>query len=279
MVQTRTIGVMLVDDHAIVRTGFRRLLEDSPDIRVVGEAADGEEALKVYAEVRPDVVVLDVSMPEGMGGLEATARLLAVDSAARILILSAYEEEPYPSRLIQAGARGYLSKRCAPAELGDAVRAVVRGEKYLSSGGRPEVGDQPDDGQRGHLRRAVRAGVRGLSPPGGVQVGRADCRHPLPLAQDRWDASHKHHEEARNLVGGRARAPRHPPRNRGGVKRTADRPGRYAHVSTLSPSTRENSRMLCVTSVTSRLKAWAAIMRSMAPIETPRFSKSTRIGP
>lgn len=133
MVQTRTIGVMLVDDHAIVRTGFRRLLEDSPDIRVVGEAADGEEALKVYAEVRPDVVVLDVSMPEGMGGLEATARLLAVDSAARILILSAYEEEPYPSRLIQAGARGYLSKRCAPAELGDAVRAVVRGEKYLSS--------------------------------------------------------------------------------------------------------------------------------------------------
>lgn len=133
MVQTRTIGVLLVDDHAIVRTGFRRLLEDSPDIRVVGEAADGAEALKVYPEVSPDVVVLDVSMPEGMGGLETAERLISRDPSARILVLSAYDEEPYPSRLMQAGARGYLSKRCAPAELAEAVRAVAQGEKYLSA--------------------------------------------------------------------------------------------------------------------------------------------------
>ncbi len=133
MVQTRTIGVLIVDDHAIVRRGFRRLLEDSHDIRVVGEAADGEEALKVYPEVGPDVVVLDVSMPEGMGGLETAERLISRDPSARILVLSAHEEEPYPSRLMQAGARGYLSKRCAPAELADAVRAVVRGEKYLGA--------------------------------------------------------------------------------------------------------------------------------------------------
>lgn len=133
MVQTRTIGVLLVDDHAIVRTGFRRLLEDSPDIRVVGEAADGEEALKVYPEVSPDVVVLDVSMAEGMGGLEAAKRLISRDPSARILVLSAYDEEPYPTRLMQAGARGYLSKRCAPTELADAVRAIAQGEKYLSA--------------------------------------------------------------------------------------------------------------------------------------------------
>jgi Response regulator containing a CheY-like receiver domain and an HTH DNA-binding domain len=124
------ISVMLVDDHAVVRMGFKLLLQEAADIEVIAEAATGEEALKQYGEVTPDVIVLDISMP-GMGGLETVQRLLAKDLSAKILILSAHEDSVHPRRLLKAGARGYLSKRSAPGELIQAIQAVAAGQIYI----------------------------------------------------------------------------------------------------------------------------------------------------
>lgn len=126
----QSISVMLVDDHAVVRMGFRLLLEGSDDIKVVAEAQSGEEALKLYPEVKPNVVVMDISMP-GIGGLETVSRLLAKDAAAKILVLSAHEDTSHPRRLLKAGAAGYLSKRSAAEALMQAIRQVAAGKTYL----------------------------------------------------------------------------------------------------------------------------------------------------
>ncbi|MEO6023615.1 MAG: response regulator transcription factor [Burkholderiales bacterium] len=126
------IKVMLVDDHAVVRMGFKLLLQGSDDIHVVAEAESGEEAIKRYPEIKPDVVVMDVSMP-GIGGLEAVSRLLAKDPSAKILILSAHEDSSHPKRLLKAGAVGYLSKRSAAEELMQAIRHVAAGKTFLDS--------------------------------------------------------------------------------------------------------------------------------------------------
>ena len=123
------IRVMLVDDHALVRMGFRMLLADAR-VEVVAEAGDGEQACRDYARVRPDVVVMDLSMP-GMGGLEAVRRILAQDPKARVLALSAHEDTAHPRRVLRAGALGYLAKRSAPDALAAAVRTVARGERYV----------------------------------------------------------------------------------------------------------------------------------------------------
>lgn len=124
------IRVILADDHAVVRTGLRRLLEGAPDIQVLAEAETGEQAFREYFEQRPDVALLDLNMP-GMGGLEALRRLLARDAQARILVLSMHEDSVYPARVLEAGGRGYVTKRCAPEVLLDAIRAVARGEVFL----------------------------------------------------------------------------------------------------------------------------------------------------
>jgi two-component system invasion response regulator UvrY len=124
---------MLVDDHAVVRVGFKMLLQAAPDIEVIAEADSGESACLKYAEVAPDVVVMDLAMP-GMGGIEAVRRILARDSRARILALSAHEDTAHPRRVLKAGARGYLSKRTAPEVLIEAVRAVAAGQRYLDPG-------------------------------------------------------------------------------------------------------------------------------------------------
>lgn len=126
------IRVMLVDDHAVVRVGFRMLLTASPDIDVAAEADSGELAYQRYAEVQPDVVIMDLSMP-GMGGIETVRRLLAKDKSARVLVLSAHEDSAHPKRVLKAGALGYLSKRTAPEELIEAVRAVAAGRIYLDA--------------------------------------------------------------------------------------------------------------------------------------------------
>jgi two-component system, NarL family, invasion response regulator UvrY len=125
------IRVMLVDDHVLVRMGFRMLLADA-QVEVVCEAGSGEEACQHYPSVLPDVVVMDLSMP-GMGGLEATRRLIAQDPKARILALSAHEDTAHPRRVLRAGALGYLAKRSAPDALIAAVTAVARGERYLDA--------------------------------------------------------------------------------------------------------------------------------------------------
>ncbi len=132
--ETMTIGekirVMLVDDHAVVRVGFRMLLEASGDIEIVGEAENGETAYQRFPELKPDVVVLDLAMP-GMGGIETVRRLIARESNVRVLVLSAHEDTVHLRRVLNAGALGYLSKRTAPEELIDAVRAVAEGRVYI----------------------------------------------------------------------------------------------------------------------------------------------------
>ncbi|MDZ4081138.1 MULTISPECIES: response regulator transcription factor [Hydrocarboniphaga] len=127
---SRKIRVMLVDDHAMVRMGFRMLLGGTQDIEVICEAEDGEAAYQLFPEIRPDVVVMDLSMP-GMGGIEALRRLTARDREARVLVLSAHEDSAHPRRALKAGAMGYVSKRSAPEELIDAVRSVGAGRIYL----------------------------------------------------------------------------------------------------------------------------------------------------
>ena len=121
--------VMLVDDHVLVRMGFRMLCVDAR-FEVVAECGSGEQACIEYAQVKPDVVVMDLSMP-GMGGLEAVRRLIAQDARARILALSAHEDTAHPQRVLRAGALGYLTKRSAPEALAAAVKAVARGERYV----------------------------------------------------------------------------------------------------------------------------------------------------
>ena len=127
-----SIRVMLVDDHAVVRMGFKLLLQGADDIEVVAEAESGEEAIKRYPLIKPDVVVMDISMP-GIGGLEAVTRLLAKDPTAKVLILSAHEDSSHPKRLLKAGAVGYLSKRSAAEELIQAIHQVFKGKTFLDS--------------------------------------------------------------------------------------------------------------------------------------------------
>lgn len=126
------IRVVLTDDHAVVRMGFRLLLQGTHDIEVVGEAESGEEGVKRFVELKPDVLVMDLSMP-GMGGLEAITRVLAKDNTARILILSAHEDTIHPKRVLKAGAVGYLSKRSAAEELIQAIRQVAGGKMYMEA--------------------------------------------------------------------------------------------------------------------------------------------------
>lgn len=126
------INVMLVDDHAVVRMGFKMLLESDADIKVIAEAESGEQSIQRYVEHKPDIVVMDITMP-GIGGLEAIERILAKDSAARILVLSAHEDSVHPKRVLNAGAMGYLTKRSAAEELIKAIRMVASGKKYLEA--------------------------------------------------------------------------------------------------------------------------------------------------
>lgn len=129
------INVMLVDDHAVVRMGFKMLLETSDDIKVIAEAENGEEAIKFYMEHKPDVVVMDITMP-GMGGMEAIERILNKESAAKILVLSAHEDSVHPKRVLNAGAMGYVTKRSAAEELIKAIRAVASGKNTLKPASR-----------------------------------------------------------------------------------------------------------------------------------------------
>lgn len=131
------IGVMLVDDHAVVRMGFRLLIDGAPDMHVVAEAPSGEEAMRRMEEARPDVVVMDISMP-GIGGLEAVRRILAREPGARILVLSAHEDTMHARRTLKAGAAGYLTKRSAAEELIRAIRDVARGATFLE----PQIAQQ-----------------------------------------------------------------------------------------------------------------------------------------
>lgn len=126
------IRVLLVDDHAVVRTGFRLLIEAHPDMSVVAEAQSGEEAYRQYPDLTPDVVVMDLAMP-GMGGLEALRRIRARDSRAPILALSAHDDPMLARRALDEGALGFLSKRSAPEALIDAIAQIAAGKRYVDA--------------------------------------------------------------------------------------------------------------------------------------------------
>jgi two-component system invasion response regulator UvrY len=124
------ISVLLVDDHTVVRTGFRLLLESTPDVRVIAEADSGEAACRRFDETTPDIVVLDLSMP-GIGGLETLRRLRARNQSAKMLALSAHDDVMHARRALRQGALGFLSKRTAPETLLEAVRTVAAGQRYI----------------------------------------------------------------------------------------------------------------------------------------------------
>jgi DNA-binding NarL/FixJ family response regulator len=125
--------ILIADDHGVLRAGLRALLDAAPDLTVVGDAADGDEALRLTNELQPDVVLMDISMP-GRGGIEATARLRQLKSDIRVLILTFHEDETLLKEAIRAGASGYIVKRAVESELINAIRAVLRGDLYIHSG-------------------------------------------------------------------------------------------------------------------------------------------------
>ena len=127
------IRVFLADDHAMVRQGFRLILSSQPDIEIVGEAGNGREAVELAEKMKPDVVVMDVAMPD-LNGIEATRRLSASAPRSRVLALSMHKDSVYVREILRAGARGYLLKDSIDTDLLNAVRAIARGDGYLSPG-------------------------------------------------------------------------------------------------------------------------------------------------
>ncbi len=124
------IRLLLADDHAVVRSGLRLLLEAQPDMAIIGEAENGADAIRRAGELAPDVVLMDIEMP-GMNGIEATRRIKAQSPATAVLALTMYEDDQYFFEMLRAGAAGYVPKRAAPDELVSAIRAVSRGEVFL----------------------------------------------------------------------------------------------------------------------------------------------------
>ena len=127
------IRILLADDHAVVRQGFKMILAAQPDMEIVGEAGHGREALELAGNLQPDVIVMDVAMPE-LNGIEATRRLGDVSPRTRVLALSMHKDSVYVREILRAGARGYLLKDSIASDLLAAVRAVARGEGYISPG-------------------------------------------------------------------------------------------------------------------------------------------------
>lgn len=126
------IRLILCDDHRLVRAGLRRVLDDAAGIEVIAEAASGEEVIDLARELNPDVILLDVNMP-GIGGLEASRRILQRSPGIKIIAVSMHTEEPYPSRLLATGARGYISKDAAADEVVSAIRKVAQGGIYVAA--------------------------------------------------------------------------------------------------------------------------------------------------
>lgn len=136
------IKLLLVDDHELVRTGIRRILEDISDFKVVGEVNNGEEAIKFCRNSPPDIVLMDMNMP-GIGGLEATKQIIHFCQDAKVVVVSVHTENPIPARVMQLGAYGYLTKGTDPNEMVIAIRKVASGQRYIA----PEIAQQIAIGQ------------------------------------------------------------------------------------------------------------------------------------
>lgn len=136
------IKLLLVDDHDLVRTGIRRILDDVEGFNVIGEAQSGEQAIKLCRKNPPDIVLMDMSMP-GIGGLEATKQILRISEDIKVVALSVHKENPFPAKVMQMGAFGYLTKDADPQEMIRALQKVSRGQKYIA----PEIAQQIALGQ------------------------------------------------------------------------------------------------------------------------------------
>jgi DNA-binding NarL/FixJ family response regulator len=168
------IKVLIADDHAVVREGTRRILEQEPDMEVVGEAGDGEEAVNLATSLKPDVAIIDIAMPK-LDGIEATKRIKAAWPSINILILSAYDDDQFIFSLLEAGAAGYLLKSIRSRELIDAIRAVYSGEsvlhpsiarkvlnRFVSTSGKPE-GQEPSGVLSDREMEVLKLAAKGLS--------------------------------------------------------------------------------------------------------------------
>ena len=143
---------LVVDDHELVRSGITRMLADNPDIDVIGQASSGEEAIDCVRENRPDIVLMDIRMP-GIGGLEATRRILRIDDSIRVIVVTACADDPYPARVMQSGATAYVTKGADIQEMVRAIRKAHSGQRYIS----PEIaqkmalkqlgGERDEDGE------------------------------------------------------------------------------------------------------------------------------------
>ena len=142
--------ILLVDDHAVVRQGFKMILSAQPDMEIVGEAGNGREAVELAGQLKPDVVLMDVAMPE-LNGIEATRRLVAQAPHIRVIALSMHKDNVYVREILRAGARGYLLKDSGAGDLVTAIRAVAAGESYLS----PAVSNAVLDDYRRHVTNPI----------------------------------------------------------------------------------------------------------------------------
>jgi two-component system, NarL family, response regulator NreC len=142
----KRIRILLADDHAVVRQGFKMILAEQPDMEIVGEAGNGREALALAESLKPDIVVMDVAMPE-LNGIEATRRIGESVPHARVVALSMHKDSVYVREILRAGARGYLLKDSVAGDLVSAVRSVARGEGYIS----PQVSNAVLDDYRRHV--------------------------------------------------------------------------------------------------------------------------------
>lgn len=131
------IKILLTDDHALVRSGIKRLLEDSKQVQIVGEADSGEDCLKMVQELKPDIILMDVNMP-GIGGVEASRRILQRNPDQKIIILTIHSEQTFPKRLLEIGAKGYLTKECNIDEMIIAIKQVNNGGSYIE----PKIAQQ-----------------------------------------------------------------------------------------------------------------------------------------
>lgn len=152
------IRVLVVDDHELVRSGITRMLADDPDIEVLGQVPSGEDAIEFVRKERPDIVLMDIRMP-GIGGLEATRRILRIDDSIRIIVVTACADDPYPARVMQSGATAYITKGADIHEMVRAIRKAHTGQRYIS----PEIaqkmalktlgGDREEDGEMSRFER------------------------------------------------------------------------------------------------------------------------------
>src|SRR3954452_10460323 len=148
--QSKKFRILLADDHSVVRQGFRLILENQTDMEVVGEASNGREAVSIAESLQPDVVIMDVTMPE-LNGIEATRRINELSPRTRVLALSMHKDSVYVREILRAGAKGYLLKDAAGNDLLAAVRAVARGEGYLS----PAVSEAVLSDYRRHVTNPI----------------------------------------------------------------------------------------------------------------------------